>query len=94
MKMPTLFQKLVQFSRYLKTGGCFREFNFLKLNNNLTPTFKVDVSDEGGIRYQFSLCFDGKTWKICSDVIMPKWIVDATEMLQHEAIAVDEPAHA
>jgi hypothetical protein len=90
MKMQNLFQKLVQFSRYLKTGGCFREFNFLKLNSKSTPTFHVDVSDEEGKRYQFFLSFDGKSWKICSDVFIPKWVVDASDMLQKEAIAGEE----
>jgi len=54
------------------------------------PTFHIDVSDESGKRYEFSLCFDGKSWTICSDVIMPKWVIDATELLQREATAEEE----
>jgi hypothetical protein len=88
--MPNIFQKLIQFSSYLKTGGCRREFNFLKLTSKSTPTFHVDVSDEEGRRYEFFLSFDGKSWKICSDVMVPKWIADAADLLQREAIAVEE----
>jgi hypothetical protein len=90
--MSNLFQKLVQFSRYLKTGGCLREFNFLKLSSKSIPTFHIDVSDEAGKRYEFSLCYDGKSWVICSDVMMPKWVIDATDLLQREAVAADEQA--
>jgi len=88
--MPNLFQRLVQFSRHLKVGGRLREFNFLKLSSKSMPTFHIDVSDEAGKRYEFSLCFDGKSWTICSDVIMPKWVIDATELLQREAVAEEE----
>ncbi|HLK28867.1 MAG TPA: hypothetical protein VKT28_09805 [Puia sp.] len=57
-----------------------------------TPTFHVDVSDEAGKRYEFSLCFDGKSWTICSDVMMPKWVLDATDLLQKEATSEQESA--
>jgi len=86
--MSHLFNKLVQFSRYLKTGGCFREFNFLKVNGKAALTYLIDVSDELGIRYQFSLSFDGKNWNLFSDLSMPKWISDARELLQQEVVAV------
>jgi hypothetical protein len=86
-EMTHLFNKLVQFTRYLKTGGCFREFNFLKVNGKAALTYLIDVSDELGIRYQFSLSFDGKNWNLLSDLTMPKWINDAREMLQQEVTA-------
>ena len=84
--MPNLFQKLVQFSRHLKIGGRLREFNFLKLNSKQLPTYHIDVSDEAGKRYEFSLSFDGFDWKLSGETI-PNWIESARELLQKEVAA-------
>lgn len=74
------FQKQIQFSKHIKAGGHLKEFNFLKLNNEASPTYYVDVSDERGRRHQFLLSNDGSQWKILGEGI-PVWITQAESLL-------------
>jgi hypothetical protein len=74
------FQKQVQFSKHIKAGGRLKEFNFLKLNNEVSPTYYVDVSDERGRRHQFLINNDGNTWKTIGQSL-PTWIVEVEKSL-------------
>ena len=80
------FRKQIQFSRLIKAGGRLKEFNFLKIFSVKIPTYCVDVGDEQGRRYIFSLFNDGKCWKISGDEL-PEWVLQVESMLKGEVVA-------
>ena len=81
-----LFRKQIQFSRLIKADGRLKEFNFLKLFNVKIPTYCVDVGDEKGIRYIFSLFNDGQIWRISGEGL-PDWVIQVETMLRGEVDA-------
>jgi len=86
--MKMLFQKQVQFTRYIKTNAGLKEFNFLKINNTISPTFAIDVSDERGRRHEFFVINEGDDWKM-QGKDLPHWIVEA-ELNLLDAIKSEE----
>jgi hypothetical protein len=80
------FRKQIQFSRLIKADGRLKEFNFLKIFGVNIPTYCVDVGDEHGIRYIFSLFNDGKCWKISGEDL-PEWVIEAESKLKGEVVA-------
>ena len=79
------FQKQIQFSKNIKADGRLREFNFLKLNNRAADSYKVDVSDERGRRYEFLLSYGGENWKISVEGL-PGWVIEAEPKLEEEIL--------
>ena len=80
------FRKQIQFSRLIKAGGRLKEFNFLKIFGVKIPTYCVDVGDEQGIRYIFSLFNDGKSWRLSGEGL-PEWVIQVESMLKGEVDA-------
>jgi hypothetical protein len=76
-----LFQKQKQFSTTIRANGRQKEFNFLKINSASIPTYHIDVSDERGTRYYFSLVLSEDHWTI-SGVTVPDWIRNAEQLLE------------
>jgi len=79
-------RKQIQFSRLIKADGRLKEFNFLKIFGVKIPTYCVDVGDEKGFRYIFSLFNDGQSWKISGEDL-PDWVKEAENKLKGEVAA-------
>jgi len=80
-KVAELFRKKIQFSRLIKANGRLREFNFLKADGPETGYYKVDVSDESGRRYMFTMYPEGDEWKL-KEAALPPWIREAETLLE------------
>jgi hypothetical protein len=86
--VPELFRKRIQFSRLIKADGRLREFNFLKSEGLKDNYYEVDVSDEYGKRFAFTMHPDGAEWKV-DEASIPLWIREA-EPLLYAAIAEED----
>jgi len=75
-----LFKRNIQFSRLIKAGGRPREFNFRKPTPE-SITYMVDVGDERGNRFIWSMEMADGQWKI-KGALLPQWIIDAEILLQ------------
>jgi len=78
--VPELFRKRIQFSRLIKANGRLREFNFLKSEGPKNNFSEVDVRDEYGKRFIFTMRPDGTEWKM-DETAIPTWIREAEPLL-------------
>ena len=65
-----------------------REFNFRRPTRSTVETFFVDVADEKGERFHFSLIRDDEHWRF-ADAKLPTWIKSIEKKLE-EAIQENE----
>jgi hypothetical protein len=87
--VPEAFRKRIQFSRLIKANGRLREFNFLKSLGPDRDSYEVDVCDESGKRFMFTMKTDGKDWKL-KDQALPTWIKDAEPNLSAAIVEEDK----
>ena len=83
-KVPMIVPKNVQFSRQIKSAGRLKEFNFRKQAGIEGQLYGIDVSDERGNRFSFSMHELQGQWKI-RETSIAGWILEA-EPLLHDAI--------
>lgn len=82
--MSTSFNKIIHFSRLVKTSGRVREFNFRKNNNAGDYVFDVDTVDDRGNRILFRLAKQDTEWHLSSQHDLPDWITNNVEQLGQE----------
>lgn len=78
------FVRMVQFTRLVKADGRLREFNFRKLKSPEAELFSVNVCNERGDRFFFSMQKKDTQWSIVTTPL-PDWIV-RNERSLNEAI--------
>ena len=86
---PMLTMRNIQFTRLLKTGGRFREFNFRRSSNDGITVFFIDVTDDRNNRVQFRMQKENGSWKLFPQVL-PEWISTSESNL---AGFIDEEFH-
>ncbi len=74
-----LYKKNIQFSRLLKVNGQLREFNFRKATPE-SKVYNVDIGDERGNRYIWSMEEQEGLWRIKGG-LLPPWILECESML-------------
>ena len=74
----------LQFTRTIKAGGRFREFNFLRRLRNDIITYDTDVADERGNRFIFEMKKIDDQWTIVGKDL-PSWITESQSTL-HDVI--------
>ena len=74
----------IQFTKLIKAGGSFREFNFRKAVVEGKIVFYVDVTDDKGARISFQLEQQNDSWKIIP-LLLPSWINEVENFL-HDSI--------
>jgi hypothetical protein len=84
--------KNIQFSRQIKSGAQLKEFNFRKRSTLTATEYSIDVSDERGNRFSFTMQLREGHWKIQESSVLP-WIREAetllsTEIEQQESLTV------
>lgn len=67
------FVKMIQFTRLVKVSGRLREFNFRKLKNKDLESFSVNVCNEKGDRFVFTIIKKDNNWAIQAEA--PKWVM-------------------
>jgi hypothetical protein len=72
----------------IKAGGRVREFNFRRPTGSTGEIFYVDVTDEKGERYHFSLVREGEHWRL-PEAKLPPWMMLIEKKLE-EAIKESE----
>jgi hypothetical protein len=75
--------KNIQFSRHIKAGAHVKEFNFRKRSAMTGVEYSIDVSDERGNRFSFTMQLQGDHWEI-RDKATPVWIREAEPLLGAE----------
>ena len=85
--MPMEFVRMVQFTRLVKADGRLREFNFRKLTSPESELFSVNVCNERGDRFFFSMEKKDTQWSIVK-APLPDWIVENEHSL-NEAIEAE-----
>jgi hypothetical protein len=75
-----VYNKNIQFSRLIKCSGILREFNFRK-SSQLATYYHVDVSDERGNRFMWTMESVEGGWRIKGGQI-PSWILASESLLQ------------
>lgn len=76
----------IAYTRLLKLRGLLREFNFRK-QPGMEGTYHVDVTDERGVRFMFSMKGSEEgSWRFSSPEL-PAWIVEAEGVI---AAAINE----
>lgn len=84
MIMSSNFNKIVHFTRLVKTEGRLREFNFRKNISAGENTYDVDTADDRGNRLFFRLIKDGTEWSLTYKQPLPEWITRNQEQLVAE----------
>jgi hypothetical protein len=74
-----LYNRNIQFSRLIKVNGQLKEFNFRKPSPE-SSTYNVDIGDERGNRFIWSMEQSEGQWKIKGG-LLPSWIVDSENLL-------------
>jgi hypothetical protein len=75
--------KNIQFSRHIKAGAQLKEFNFRKRAVLTGPEYSIDVSDERGNRFSFTMHLKDDHWKI-QEPTAQSWIREAEPLLSAE----------
>jgi hypothetical protein len=90
--MHLQFHRMIQFTCLLKAGDRQREFNFRKLRNTGKEEFTVNVCDERGNRYFFTMEKKDNNWRIIEEAV-PSWISQSEKGLNdliEKELASDE----
>lgn len=70
----------IAFTKLIKIRSLLREVNFRKLPH-MEAAYHVDLTDERGTRYMFSMLRDADgLWKLSSGAL-PTWISEAEKLL-------------
>lgn len=76
----------IAFTKLIKIRSLLREVNFRKLPH-AGAAYHVDMTDERGTRYMFSMLRDAEgLWKL-SSAALPAWITEAEGLL---SVAIEE----
>jgi hypothetical protein len=65
----------------IKAGDRVREFNFRRPTRSSDETYYIDVADEKGERYKFSMALVNDEWKL-PESKLPPWIKSIEKKLE------------
>ncbi len=78
------FIRMLQFTLLVKAGDRLREFNFRKLRPaEEMAQFSVNVCDERGVRYFFTMQKAENSWELHATDRLPLWVEQHWAAISH-----------